>query len=93
MKHAMLALAFVGISACSGGNSARTGSDDWVDLFPSRDLKGWKRYPLDLSLPLASKEVYKVSADGKLLIVDAVGGIKEVLVNDEERGDGILHVE
>jgi len=93
MKHAMLALTWVGIVGCSGGGAARTGSDDWVDLFPSRDLKGWKRYPLDLAAPLASKEVYRVSADGKLLIVDAVGGIKEVLIQDEERGDGVLHVE
>ena len=93
MKHLMLALALIGISGCVAGGSASSGSDEGVDLFPSKDLKGWKRYPLDPAVPLSSKEVYKVSSDGKLLIVDAVGGIKEVLIHDEERGDGVFHVE
>ena len=92
MNHAILGLALLAACGCAGGASSTTG-DGGVDLFPSKDLKGWKRYPLDLTQPLASKAVYRVSDDGKLLIVDAVGGIKEVLVNDEERGDGILHVE
>src|SRR5258707_14672750 len=93
MKQVAMALAMVAFCGCAGGGSTQTPSDDWVDLFPSKDLKGWKRFPLDPAVPLASKDVYKVSADGKLLIVDAVGGIKAVLINDEERGDGIFHVE
>jgi hypothetical protein len=93
MKHPALAVLVLAISACSGGPSPAGGDGGWVDLFPSRDLKGWKRYPLDPAGSLASKDVYKVSGDGKLLIVDAVGGIKEVLIQDEERGDGIFHVE
>jgi hypothetical protein len=93
MKHAMLALTLAGFWGCSGGDSTQTGSNEWVDLLPRKDLEGWKRYPLDPTAPLASKEVYRVSGDGKLLIVDAVGGIKEVLINEEERGDGILRVE
>jgi hypothetical protein len=92
MKHAILGLAVVAICGCSGG-APSTAGDGWVDMLPSKDLQGWKRYPLDLTQPLASKAVYRVSDDGKRLIVDAVGGIKEVLVNDEERGDGIFHVE
>jgi hypothetical protein len=92
MKHAILGLALLAACGCATGGSPTAGNG-WVDLFPSKDLKGWKRYPLDLTQPLASKAVYRVSDDGKLLIVDAVGGIKEVLVNDEERGDGIFHVE
>lgn len=92
MKHAIVVLSFVAVCGCAGG-APSSGGDGWVDLFPSKDLKGWKRYPLDLTQPLASKAVYKVSDDGKLLIVDGVGGVKEVLINDEERGDGVLHVE
>ncbi len=92
MKNAILGLAVLAVCGCAtGGAPAADGG--WVDLFPSKDLQGWKRYPLDLTQPLASKAVYRVSDDGKLLIVDAVGGIKEVLVQDEERGDGVFHVE
>jgi len=93
MKNMMMAFALVAVCGCAGGGATQGGSDGGVDILPSKDLKGWKRYPLDLTQPLASKAVFKVSDDGKLLIVDAVGGIKEVLVNDEERGDGIFHVE
>jgi len=93
MKHAMLILGLLGVAGCSGGASSSAGETGWVDLFPDRDLHGWKRYPLDPKVPLAAKAVYRVSDDGKSLIVDAVGGIKEVLINGEERGDGIFHVE
>jgi hypothetical protein len=89
MRHAISILVLVTVGSCATSPSG----DTWVDLMPSKDLKGWKRYPLDLTQPLAAKAVYKVSDDGKLLVVDAVGGIKEVLVHDEERGDGIFHVE
>jgi hypothetical protein len=93
MKHLPLALAVVVLVGCSGGAAEQGGSDGWVDLFPGKDLKGWKRYPLDPTQPLAPKAVYKVSDDGKLLIVDGTGGVKEVLIQDEERGDGVFHVE
>lgn len=92
MKNAILGLAVLAACGCATGGAPAAG-DGWVDLFPAKDLHGWKRYPLDLTQPLAPKAVYRVSDDGKLLIVDAVGGIKEVLVQDEERGDGIFHVE
>lgn len=92
MKHFLMLLSLVSVCGCSGG-APQGASDGWVDLFPSKDLKGWKRLPLDPAGPLASKAVYKVSDDGKLLVVDAVGGIKEGLIEDEERGDGIFHVE
>ncbi|HZE97529.1 MAG TPA: DUF1080 domain-containing protein [Planctomycetota bacterium] len=88
MKNAAMLVSLLLVAGCAG--TAPKG-DGWVDLMPSKDLKGWKRLPLDPALPLASKEVYKV-VDG-LLVVDAVGGIKEVLINDEERGDGVFHVE
>jgi hypothetical protein len=61
----------------------------WVDLMPGRDFKGWKRVPID---PLAAKPVYSHSEDGKTLLVDGVAA-KEILMEEEERGDGILHVE
>ncbi|MBV8880806.1 MAG: DUF1080 domain-containing protein [Planctomycetaceae bacterium] len=83
-------LRLVLVAGCAGAAQEPEG---WVDLFPGKDLKGWKRYPLDPTAPLAAKAVYRVSDDGKLLIVDGTGGTKEVLINGEERGDGIFHVE
>jgi hypothetical protein len=65
----------------------------WVDVFPGKDFKGWKRLPLDPGAPLATKAVWSHSEDGKLLRCDGTGGVKELLLNDEERGDGIFHVE
>jgi hypothetical protein len=90
MKHAMLVLAMASFLGCA---AEQRGSSDWVDLLPTKDLKGWKRYPLDPAVPLVAKEVYKVSDDARILFVDAVGGVKEVLIQEEERGDGIFHVE
>ncbi len=90
MKHAMLVLAMASLFGCA---AEQGGSNEWVDLLPTQDLKGWKRYPLDPAVPLAAKAVYKVSDDGRMLMVDATGGVKEVLIQEEERGDGIFHVE
>src|SRR3954468_11513726 len=90
MKTLFMPFVVVALIGCA---TDQGGSSDWMDLLPTKDLKGWKRYPLDPSVPLAAKAVYKVSDDGRMLIVDATGGIKEVLINDEERGDGIFHVE
>ena len=93
MKNAMAVLAAAMLCAAQepGSKSAlETDSSGWVDLFPDKEFKGWKRVPID---PLASKTVWKHSADGKTLLCDGTGGVKEVLINDEERGDGIFHVE
>jgi hypothetical protein len=61
----------------------------WQDLMPGKDLKGWRRVPID---PLASKTVWSVSEDGTMLLVDGVNA-KEMLLEETERGDGIFHVE
>src|SRR6185503_160843 len=99
MKNAMMILSAAAWCACSSGmQEGQAGSKSaleadpsgWVDVFPDKDLKGWKRVPID---PLQSKAVWKHSSDGKLLLCDGTGGVKEVLINDEERGDGIFHVE
>src|SRR5258706_6603101 len=97
MKNAILAM--TAAILCSGATTAQqsggkslleTDSAGWLDLFPDKDFKGWKRVPID---PLASKVVWKHSADGKTLICDGTGGVKEVLIQEEERGDGVFHVE
>jgi hypothetical protein len=81
---------------CSGQESKSALDSDptgWVDVFPGKDFKGWKRMPLDQVSPLATKAVWKHSEDGKILFCDGTGGVKELLLNDEERADGIFHVE
>ena len=97
MKNAMAVL--TAALLCTGatpaqeaGSKSALESDPagWIDVFPDKEFKGWKRVPID---PLASKVVWKHSADGKTLLCDGTGGVKEVLINDEERGDGIFHVE
>ena len=65
----------------------------WVDLFPGKDFKGWKRIPLDPGAPLVQKAVWSHSEDGTRLRCDARGGVKELLIHEEERSDGIFHVE
>ncbi|HVE43054.1 MAG TPA: DUF1080 domain-containing protein [Planctomycetota bacterium] len=86
----MAALAGLGQDSKSALESDPSG---WVDVFPGKDFKGWKRLPLDPGAPLATKAVWSHSEDGKMLRCDGTGGVKELLLNDEERGDGIFHVE
>jgi hypothetical protein len=90
MKNLLMTVVVLSLAGCA---TEQSGSSDWVDLLPTKDLKGWKRYPLDPAVPLVAKAVYKVSDDARTLFVDAVGGVKEVLIQEEERGDGIFHVE
>lgn len=63
--------------------------DGWIDLFPSKDLQGWKRVPIK---PLAEKAVWSLSGDGKTLVVDGVGAV-EMLLHEKEFGDGVFRVE
>lgn len=97
MKHAMMT-ALTAALLCGCASSVQDGARStlesdpagWIDLMPDKDFKGWKRVPID---PLASKAVWKHSADGKTLLCDGTGGVKELLLQSEERGDGIFHVE
>lgn len=84
-------LAGTALSACAEGPVAPPPAQDgWIDLFPERTLKGWTRVPID---PLAAKTVWSLSADGKLLLCDGTGGVKEILLHDREFSDGVLRVE
>lgn len=61
----------------------------WIDLQPIKNLPHWKRVALDDK----PSEKNPWSVDGKLLVCDARGGIKEMLLHDRQFGDGIFHVE
>lgn len=58
-----------------------------MDLFPTPDLKGWRRVPIK---GLADKAVWKV--DQGVLVVDGVNAL-EMLLYEKELGDGTLKVE
>jgi hypothetical protein len=64
----------------------------WVDLFPGKDLQGWKRVPIAPDTKLNAKNPWKVDEPGKILQCDGVG-VKEMLLNEKEQKDGIFHVE
>jgi 3-keto-disaccharide hydrolase len=62
----------------------------WVDLFPGKDLKGWKRVILPPDKELNARNPWKV--EGELLLCDGVG-IKEMLLYEKEFADGVFHLE
>jgi hypothetical protein len=64
----------------------------WTDLMPGKDLKGWKRVAIAPDEKLNARNPWSLSADGKTLVCDGVG-VKEMFLHEQERGDGIFHVE
>lgn len=85
----IVAAAVVALAFQDQKSALESDASGWIDLMPSKDLKGWKRVkvkdPVD-------REVWKVSEDGKTLSGDGVGTI-EMLLYEKEFGDGIWHVE
>lgn len=72
--------------------SATAQEGDWQDLFPGKDLAGWKRVPLAPDTKLNEKNAWSVDSKNKILLCDGVG-VKEMLLYDKEFGDGVFHVE
>jgi hypothetical protein len=75
-----------------GKSALEADPSGWVDLFPGKDLKGWRRVPLAPDVTLNPKNPWSVDAAGKTLLCDGVG-VKEMLLHEQERADGIFHVE
>ena len=95
MRRAWTLVATLTVASCAPGtqhspSALETSQEGWRNLFPGKDLKGWSRVDFD---PKVTRKVWSVSEDGTLLQCDARGGIKELLMFEEEFGDGILHVE
>jgi hypothetical protein len=65
---------------------------EWQDLFPGKELAGWKRVPLAPDVKLNQKDAWSIDAKNKVLLCDGVG-VKEMLLYDKEIGDGVFHVE
>jgi hypothetical protein len=64
----------------------------WLDLFPGKDLSGWKRVPILPDEKLNPKNAWSVDETSKVLICDGVG-VKEMLLYDKPFADGIFHLE
>lgn len=76
----------------AGKNALETDPKGWVDLLPGKDFKGWKRVAIAPDVKLNAKNPWSLDADGKTLLCDGVG-VKEMLLHEQERADGIFHVE
>jgi hypothetical protein len=86
----LLCFAFVSLVPLTATVQAQ--EPGWSDLFPGKDLAGWKRVPILPDTKLAAKNPWTVDAQQKLLLCDGVG-IKEMLLYDKPFGDGVFHVE
>ncbi len=64
----------------------------WKDIFPGKDLKGWKRLSIPPTNPVNPQNQWSVDAGQRLLICDGTGG-HEWLRYDRELRDAIFHVE
>jgi hypothetical protein len=73
-------------------SALETDPSGWADLLPGRDLQGWKRVPLPPGSELKSKNPWSVDPTSKTLLCDGVG-LHEMLLHEQERADGIFHVE
>ena len=83
-------LTFCGLVCLASSTRAQEG--EWQDLFPGKDLAGWKRVPLAPDTKLNEKNAWSIDAKNKVLLCDGVG-VKEMLLYDKEFGDGVFHVE
>src|SRR5690348_13409137 len=65
-------------------------SKGWEDLQPGKGLQGWRRVPIPPDPKLSPKNPWSVNVENRVLVCDGVG-VKEMLLNEKERGDGIFH--
>jgi hypothetical protein len=76
----------------SGKSALEQDPNGWTDLLPGKDLKSWKRVPIPPDEKLNAKNPWSLADDGRTLHCDGVG-VKEMLLQEHARGDGIFHVE
>jgi hypothetical protein len=82
----------VSVSAVAAHADDGKKSQASLDLFPGKNLAGWKRVPILPDTKLAAKNPWTVDEDSKLLLCDGVG-VKEMLLYDKQLGDGVFHLE
>jgi hypothetical protein len=64
----------------------------WIDLLAAKDLKNWRRVSIPPGSQLNSRDPWSVEPKTNYLVCDGIG-IHEMLLYNEEFGDGIFHVE
>jgi hypothetical protein len=64
----------------------------WLDLLADKDLGHWKRVSIPPGSKLKAKNPWSFDSKTNLLVCDGEG-IHEMLLYQEEFGDGIFHVE
>jgi hypothetical protein len=81
------------LCANSAENPSKLESEpqDWQDILPSADLKGWYRVPVPPTGQLG-KQQWHVDTEKKLLICNGDGG-HDMLLLDREIGDAVFHFE
>ncbi len=82
-----ISMALVVLFAAAG---CRSGAEN---LMPQRDFRGWRRVVLPTDPAMRADSPWSLSADRKILSCKGEGTIKELLLHETPRGDGILHVE
>jgi hypothetical protein len=101
VRISLIGVCLLSVSALAGGDDARPKSvpsalesdpKGWLDLFNGKDLKGWKRMFLAPDDKLNAKNPWSVDAKNGVLVCDGVG-IKEMLLHESQRDDGVFHVE
>jgi hypothetical protein len=88
LSLAALLLAALGSPVLAGGPKGK----GTIDLFPGKDLKGWKRVALAPDTKLSERNPWSVDAKNKILLCDGKD-IKEMLLFQRPVGDGTFHVE
>jgi 3-keto-disaccharide hydrolase len=88
----MAILSMASASAPSVKSALELDPKGWVDLLGTKDLKNWKRVPVPPDEKLNPKNPWSLAPDGRTLLCDGVG-VKEMLLHERARGDGIFHVE
>ncbi len=86
-------LAIFGVAAGSEETKSKFQSEpeDWADIMPTADLKGWYRVSVPPTGQLG-REQWHVDTERKVLICDGDGG-HDMLLLDKEIGDAVFHVE
>lgn len=84
-----LAAAFSGLLSPVEKLAAAADKAEWINIFPGKDLKGWKRVPILPDPKLNERNPWKV--EGKILQCDGIG-LREMLLHETERTNGVFHV-
>jgi len=90
MKTLVIVAALLALPVGQEKSALESDPTGWTDLFPDKDLKGWKRAG---PAPKIEQKYFALSDDGKLLVVDGRNGSVCNLLYDKEFTDGIWHVE